>query len=98
MTKRVKGLEAKVPESYIEINPHTARRLKINDGDRVKVTSRRGNVKVKAKVTDMVEDGVVFMPFHFAEGAANKLTNPVFDEIAKIPELKVCAVKVEKAS
>jgi len=98
MTKRVKGLEAKVPESYIEINPHTAKRLKINDGDRVKVTSRRGNVKVKAKVTDMVEDGVVFMPFHFGEGAANKLTNPVFDEIAKIPELKVCAVKVEKAS
>jgi len=45
-----------------------------------------------------VEDGVVFMPFHFAEGAANKLTNPVFDEIAKIPELKVCAVKVEKVS
>ena len=64
----------------------------------VKVTSRRGNVKVKAKVTDIVEDGVVFMPFHFAEGAANKLTNPVFDEIAKIPELKVCAVKVEKVS
>jgi formate dehydrogenase major subunit len=98
MTKRVKGLEALVPESYIEVNPHTARRLGINDGDMVKVTSRRGAVKVKAKVTDMVEDGVVFMPFHFAEGAANKLTNPVFDEIAKIPELKVCAVKVEKVS
>lgn len=98
MTKRVKGLEALVPESYIEVNPHTARRLGINDGDMVRVTSRRGTVKVKAKVTDMVEDGVVFMPFHFAEGAANKLTNPVFDEIAKIPELKVCAVRVERVS
>lgn len=98
MTKRVKGLENLVPESYIEINPHTARKLSIEDGDKVKVSSRRGNVSVKAKVTDIVEDGVVFMPFHFGEGAANKLTNPVFDEIAKIPEFKVCAVKVEKVS
>jgi len=97
MTGRVDGLNKIIPESYIEINPCTAEKLSIEDGDKVKVTSRRGTVEVKAKVTDIIDDNVVFMPFHFAEGAANKLTNPVFDEIAKIPEYKVCAVKVEKA-
>ena len=98
MTKRVAGLEAKVPESYVEINPETAARLSVQDGDLVLVSSRRGEIKIKAKVTDKLDAGVVFIPFHFAEGAANRLTNPVFDKIAKIPELKVCAVKVEKAS
>jgi len=96
MTKRVEGLEALVPESYIEISPYTAGKLSVKDGDTVKVSSRRGEVAVKAKVTDRLDDDVVFMPFHFAEGAANMLTNTALDSIAKIPELKVCAVKVEK--
>ena len=63
-----------MPESYVEINPATAAKLGINDGDKVKVTSRRGTIVVKAKVSDIVEDSVVFIPFHFAEGAANILT------------------------
>ncbi len=98
MTRRVEGLEAKVPESYIEINPATAGKLSVKDGDMVLVSSRRGEIKIKAKVTDRLDTDVVFIPFHFAEGAANMLTNTVLDSIAKIPELKVCAVKVEKAS
>jgi formate dehydrogenase major subunit len=98
MTKRVEGLEAKVPESYVEINPATAASLSVADGDMVLVSSRRGEIKIKAKVTDRLDSDVVFIPFHFAEGAANMLTNTVLDSIAKIPELKVCAVRVEKAS
>jgi formate dehydrogenase alpha subunit len=98
MTGRVDGLNAHVPESYIELSPHLADKLSVTDGEVVRVSSRRGTVDVKARVTDRVEDDVVFMPFHFAEGAANMLTNPVYDSIAKIPELKVCAVRVDKVS
>jgi predicted molibdopterin-dependent oxidoreductase YjgC len=53
-------------------------------------------VEIKATVTDRTDRGVVFIPFHFAEAAANRLTNTALDPIAKIPELKVCAVKIEK--
>jgi len=97
MTRRSFTLDATVPEGYVEMNPSDAARLGVHEGDYVKVTSRRGTIKTKAQVTDKVEIGSVFIPFHFAEAAANVLTNPVLDPIAKIPELKVCAVAVEKA-
>jgi formate dehydrogenase major subunit len=61
------------------------------------VASRRGEIKLKVRTTDRVGKGIVFMPFHFAEAAANTLTNTALDPVAKIPEYKVCAVKVEKA-
>ena len=64
----------------------------------IKLASRRGEIETKVTITDRVEKGVVFMPFHFEEANVNKLTNPAYDPIAKIPELKVCAVKLEKAS
>jgi formate dehydrogenase major subunit len=96
MTGREKGLNNLFNESYIEINPLTARGLNIEDEEIIRVTSRRGSVEVKAVVTDHIQEGVVFMPFHFADGAANYLTNPEYDPIAKIPELKVSAVKIEK--
>ena len=60
------------------------------------VASRRGEILTKAKVTDIVEEDVVFMPFHYAQGAANILTNAVFDPICHIPECKVCAVQIKK--
>jgi predicted molibdopterin-dependent oxidoreductase YjgC len=72
--------------------------LDVQEGDKVKVQSRRGEITVKTQLTDRVEPGVVFMPFHFAESSANVLTNPAHDPIAKIPEFKVCAVRVEKAA
>ncbi len=96
MTRRSVGLNEILPEGYIEINPRMARELGISDGDWVMVASRRGRVVVKALVTGRPKDGVVFMPFHFAEAAANVLTNAALDPTAKIPELKVCAVQVEK--
>ena len=96
MTRKVTGLNTIEPEAVVEINPEDASQLGINQGDKVKVSSRRGEVIVKAKVTDSFAPGVVFMTFHFAESAANILTNPKLDPVSKIPELKVAAVKVEK--
>jgi formate dehydrogenase major subunit len=96
MTGRVDGLNKKASSNYVEINENTANKMGIEDGNLVKVTSRRGEVVVPAKITDIVGENVLFMPFHFAEGAANYLTNTAIDPIAKIPELKVAAVKLEK--
>lgn len=97
MTKRVPGINALYPESYIEINPVTAGRLGVADGEKIKVTSRRADIVTTAKVTDKVVEDVVFMPFHFYENGANRLTATNLDPTAKIPELKVSAVKLEKA-
>ena len=83
--------------AYVELNPADAAKLEVVTGDRVKITSRRGPVEAEARVTDIVAEGVLFMPFHFADGPANLLTNTVIDPTAKIPELKVCAAKIEKA-
>jgi len=96
MTGKVEGLNKKSPESFVQINPVTANNLKISDGDMVQVSSRRGSILIKAKVSDIVKQDVVFIPFHFAEGAANILTNSALDPNCKIPELKVCAVVVER--
>lgn len=94
MTRRAPGLEALAPRSWLEINPEDAAALGINDGEPVTVTSRRGSVATTALVTAGIKLGVVFMPFHYAESAANVLTNSAVDPVAKIPELKVCAVRV----
>ncbi|QSZ66619.1 formate dehydrogenase subunit alpha [Methanofollis aquaemaris] len=96
MTRRSEHLDAEVPTGWIELNPEDAKALGIVDGEMVKATSRRGTINVPAKVTKDIMKGVTFMPFHFAECAANVLTNNVLDPIAKIPEFKACAVKVEK--
>jgi formate dehydrogenase major subunit/formate dehydrogenase alpha subunit len=97
MSRRAKGLSAIYGEESIEINPADACRLSISNGDMVKVSSRRGSINAKADITDRVPQGMVFTSFHFSEVAVNFLTNSARDPIAKIPELKVCAVKVEKA-
>jgi formate dehydrogenase alpha subunit len=98
MTRNSPTLHAEIPEGLLEIHPEDALRLEVQEGDRVKVSSRRGEITAKTQLTDRVEPGVVFMPFHFAESCANVLTNPEHDPIAKIPEFKVCAVRVEKAA
>ena len=97
MTGRVEGLMNISGRSYVEINPADAAKLGILSGDSVKVASRRGGVLAEARVTDIVPEGVLFMPFHFADGPANMLTNTAIDPTAKIPELKVCAARIEKA-
>lgn len=95
MTRRSAGLDAICPEAEVELNHQDAARLGIADGQRVRISSRRGSVEATARVDSVVGAGVVFMPFHFAEAAANKLTIAALDPVGKIPELKVCAVKVE---
>ena len=97
MTRHSKGAMERCPESLVEINPVDAQKLGVEDGQTVKVTSRRGSLQAKAKVTFRSAEGTVFMNFHFPEAAVNLLTNPVLDPIGKIPEYKVCAVKVEAA-
>ncbi len=96
MTRKVRGLNILRAEELVEINPEDALALGIADGEMVRVTSRRGAVAAKARVTDFSPPGVVAMTFHFAESPTNFLTNPGLDPIAKIPELKVCTVRVEK--
>ncbi|MDD3921283.1 MAG: molybdopterin dinucleotide binding domain-containing protein, partial [Eubacteriales bacterium] len=97
MTGKNEGVNKIAGTSYVEINPQDAAKLGIADGDMIKVSSRRGEVETKATVTDKLKAGVIFMPFHYADGPANKLTNTVLDPIAKIPEFKVCAAAVKKA-
>ena len=96
MTRVSPTLHQEVPEGYVEISPADAKTMAIKDGERVKVSSRRGEIQIKARISGKVNRGVVFIPFHFAETAANVLTNSAYDPVAKIPEYKVCAVKVEK--
>ncbi len=97
MTRRVPGLNQLVPQELMEINPVDATRLGLQDGAPARVRSRRGEVLTRVRVTDRPRLGVVFMTFHFAEAAANLLTNPALDPTAKIPEFKACAVRVEPA-
>jgi formate dehydrogenase alpha subunit len=96
MTRKVEGLNRFKGEEEIEINPKDAKTLSIDNGDIVKVISRRGEITTKAKITDVSSPGVVFMTFHFAESPTNVLTNTACDPISKIPELKVCSVRIEK--
>jgi formate dehydrogenase alpha subunit len=98
MSRRSEGLNAIYPEALVELNTRDASKLGMSDGDMVKVSSRRGEVTARALVSDRTKPGVVFMPWHFAEAAANKLTIAALDPVAKIPEYKVCAVKVEAAA
>ena len=96
MSRKVKGLNIFHGEEFVEISPKDAKSLGIEDGEMVKVASRRGEITAKAKVTDTSPAGVVSMSFHFAESPTNQLTNPALDPVAKIPELKVSAVKIKK--
>lgn len=96
MTRRVKAIDRISPEAYIEINPVDAARLALQDKEVVRVRSRRGEITLKAQITKRPLEGVVFIPFHYKEAAANILTNTASDPVCKIPEFKVCAVSIEK--
>jgi predicted molibdopterin-dependent oxidoreductase YjgC len=97
MTRRSEKLDREVPDGYVEISPEDADRLGLGKSARVRVVSRRGEIETRAWITRRVPPGTVFIPFHFAEAAANVLTNPALDPVAKIPEYKVAAVRVESA-
>jgi formate dehydrogenase major subunit/formate dehydrogenase alpha subunit len=95
MTRRSKGLLEIYPEALIEVNEQDAEKMGLNGGKRVRVSSRRGTIEAKAMITDRVPPGMVYANFHFPEASANELTIAALDPVAKIPEYKVCAVKVE---
>jgi len=98
MTRRVDSLLSLYRESIVEINPEDAHRFGIRDEDKVSMSSRRGEMLARALVTDRIAPGVVFGSFHFpGEQNVNNLTNPALDPTAKIPEYKVCAVKIRAA-
>ncbi|MDI6754356.1 MAG: molybdopterin dinucleotide binding domain-containing protein [Thermodesulfobacteriota bacterium] len=97
MTGKTRGLNELAPECLVEICPADAENLGIKDEERVRVISRRGEILAKTKVSSRSPEGCIFIPFHFAEAAANRLTHSfALDPVSKIPEFKVCAVKVQK--
>lgn len=95
MTRRTPKLNDEVPQGFCQINPVDAAKKKINIGDTVRLKTRRGSIEAETRVTKEVPEGLVFVPFHFAESCANQLTNPALDSACGMPEFKVCAVKVE---
>jgi assimilatory nitrate reductase catalytic subunit len=96
-TRRIGFLVQQCPEPYVEIHPETAKKLKINDGERVKVVSRRGEGVFAALVVRTIRPDTIFIPYHWGEQlAVNQLTNPKLDPTSKIPEFKACAARIEK--
>jgi len=95
MTMKSSGLNELAPECFVEIAMEDAENLGLATGDLLRVASRRGAIEAKTLISDKAVSGTVFIPFHYAKAAANLLTNNVVDPIAKIPEYKVCAVRLE---
>lgn len=96
MTRRSKALDAIEPEAFVEIHPEDLYALGAQDGEMLRVSSRRGSIVLKARIGIRTQKGSIFIPFHFREAAANLLTNDALDPVGKIPEFKFCAVKMEK--
>ncbi|MDQ0796492.1 molybdopterin oxidoreductase family protein [Streptomyces sp. B1I3] len=97
-TRRVAELNAAAPGPFVELHPRLAERIGVAEGDQVAVTSRRGRAQAPARITVAIRQDTVFMPFHWpGEGRANSLTNPALDPTSRMPEFKVCAVRVEAA-
>ena len=96
MTRR-SVLDKIYPKALMEVNPEDAKRDGLKNGQIVKVSSRRGSISVEIRITDRSPEGVVFVPIHFSETRVNELTNDLRDPVAKIPDFKISAVKIEKA-
>ncbi|MDJ0867355.1 MAG: formate dehydrogenase subunit alpha [Myxococcota bacterium] len=97
MTRRSKALSSIQPDAFVEIHPDDCAKLGVEDGERVRVESRRGRVTLPARRGTGVQPGSVFIPFHYREAAANVLTTDKLDPDGKIPEFKFCAVRVAPA-
>ena len=95
MTRRSRGLLEVYPEALIEVNPDDALQMGVDGGQNVRVSSRRGSIVAKAWITDRVPPGMIYANFHFPEASANELTIAALDPVSKIPEFKVCAIKLE---
>jgi assimilatory nitrate reductase catalytic subunit len=98
-TRRIETLRNFCPDPYVEIHPNLAKKYNISNGETVKVSSARGSIELVAKLTKITREDMVFVPYHWGkELAINHLTNPALEPKSKIPEFKVCAVKLEKTS
>jgi formylmethanofuran dehydrogenase subunit D len=96
-TRRVEALRAEAPEPFVELHPTLGHDLDVEDGELVWLESRRGRARARARLTPNIRPDTVFMPFHWGDtGAANQLTNPVLDPTSRMPEFKVCAVRLER--
>ena len=98
MTMKSAGLMEIAPECFVEISSQDARKYALKDGAAVNIASRRGNIQARVRVSNKAVAGTVFIPFHYAAAAANRLTNAALDPVCGIPEYKVCAVKISKAA
>jgi predicted molibdopterin-dependent oxidoreductase YjgC len=98
MTMKTGGLNEIAPECFVEISPQDAKRYAVSHGTVVTIASRRGRIHATVQVSPKAVSGTVFLPFHYAKAAANRLTHAALDPVSGIPEFKVCAVKLEKAA
>jgi assimilatory nitrate reductase catalytic subunit len=97
-TRQVRELVAAQPEPMVEIHPDLAELYELEEGDRVRVTSRRGAAEGRVRITETIRPDTVFMPFHWGgRGSVNRVTNPALDPVSRMPEFKVCAVRLEPA-
>jgi assimilatory nitrate reductase catalytic subunit len=98
-TRRVSALREASPEAFVQIHPSMARTYGIAEGQLVRVTTRRGTALLRAQLTPSIRMDTLFVPFHFSgAGRGNLLTNPALDPVSRMPEFKVCAVRIEKGS
>jgi assimilatory nitrate reductase catalytic subunit len=98
-TRRVARLVEPAPEAYVEIHPSMAQTYGISEGERVRVTTRRGRAEVVARLTSSIRMDTLFIPFHYAAaGRANLLTNPALDQVSRMPEFKICVARIEKGT
>ena len=97
MTRRAEVLDYLEPGPTASLHPSTLARYGVAAGETVRVATRRGTIKLTARADREIQEGVIFIPFAYVEAAANVLTNPQLDPIAKIPEYKYCAVRIESA-
>lgn len=96
MTRRVSNILREYPRNFVQMNPEDAERLGIKNREKIKIKTRRGELKVQAEITAKIKIGVLWMPFHFSDEPTNVLTNSAFDPVSRIGEYKACAASVEK--
>jgi len=96
MSRNSRILNEMVPEGFVEIHPNDAQNFNITDGEMISVSTRRGSIRIRARVGERSKPNVVFIPWHFYESCANRLTIDCLDPVCKIPEYKVCSAKIER--
>jgi assimilatory nitrate reductase catalytic subunit len=96
-TRRIAALDDAAPHAFVELHPHLAERLGVSDGERVKVSTRRGEAWLRTRLTDAIRADTVFVPFHWGgKQRANSLTDDRLDPVSKMPAFKVCAARIDR--